>query len=456
MGNVVICTHWLDGDVIPFVRIGKALKERGHDVTVLTHCYFEKLVREAGLEFEPWDTPEEYAELVEEMNSDSLGQDKTKLIDEMKPIDEDNYRKKHEGFQVRMKEYQKVLKHCKRKDTVILCKNRSSVAAHLVAEKYKLPLASAMMNPTEVISMITYNKFYAKDDIKLLNEIRRGVDLPPIKSWLQWESSPKMTLAFWPEWYAEIDKQWPKTIEAIGFPIEDGKEAVKKEVPEDFKEWLVDHPKPLLISGGTTKLINALFYPSSVQGCGLTGRPTIVLTRYRELLPKELPENVKWYEYLPLDEVLPQIGLIIHHGGMGTLSGALKAGVPQLILPCFVDRPNNAELIKALGVGNYLTTSKWQPENIANIIGQLQTPEVIEKCKEYAFKMKENNGITKGADKVEELMKDDSYIYVLNSENEFEGYEDESIKQKQKQEKIAMLTKLSDKQRAQILGRLKK
>ena len=51
MGNVVIVTHWLDGDVIPFIRIGKELKKRKHDVTLITHCHFEDAARKAGIDF---------------------------------------------------------------------------------------------------------------------------------------------------------------------------------------------------------------------------------------------------------------------------------------------------------------------------------------------------------------------------------------------------------------------
>ncbi|WP_180270748.1 glycosyltransferase [Sporanaerobium hydrogeniformans] len=421
MGNVVIVTHWLDGDVIPFVRIGKVLRDRGHKVTLLTHCHFEKMAKEAGLDFEPWDTPEEYKQLVEEMNGGIvLG------------INNEDFKKKHESFEVRMKEYDKILKYCKEENTVILCKNRSSIAAHMVAEKYELPLASVMMNPTEVVSMISFDRLYGKKDIPLCNKLREEIGLPPIKSWLQWESSPSMTLAFWPSWYAKPEQNWPRPIETIGFPIEEGKEAIKREIPEDFKIWLKEHEKPLLISGGTTKLIDPLFYPMSIAAAELLNKPTIVLSRYKELLPEELPANVRWYSYLPLDEIMPYLGGLIHHGGMGTLSGALRGGVPQLILPCFVDRPYNAALIKELGVGNYLYRPKWKPETIAKAVKELMVPEIKERCLIYAGKMKQNNGVSIAADKVESLMKEPQYIYRFN--HDYNGY-DYELGEKEEEER---------------------
>jgi len=71
-----------------------------------------------------------------------------------------------------------------------------------------------------------------------------------------------------------------------------------------------------------------------------------LVTRYEELLPKELPDKVKWFRELPLNKIFPYTSAVIHHGGMGTLSGAIAAGVPQLVLPYYLDRPYNALCLK--------------------------------------------------------------------------------------------------------------
>jgi rhamnosyltransferase subunit B len=45
-------------DVLPFIRLGMALKARGHDVTVITNNLYEPLARHAGLAFAEWISPE--------------------------------------------------------------------------------------------------------------------------------------------------------------------------------------------------------------------------------------------------------------------------------------------------------------------------------------------------------------------------------------------------------------
>lgn len=445
MGNIILVTHWLDGDVIPFVRIGKELRRRGHQVTLITHCHFKKMAEEAGLNFEPWDTPEEYQELVNSMNGEVV-QKEIQLSDEGKKRQE-KFKEKHESFDVRMKEYDKVMKYCKHKETVILCKNRSSIAAYMVAEKLKLPLALVMMNPTEILSSIAYNRLYANKDLPLYNRLRTEVGLVPIKSWLQWESSAKMTLALWPDWYEKTERNWPSSIEKVGFPIEVGKEYVKKEVPLEVVKWLESKDRPILITGGTTKLINPLFYPYSIAACEALHKPTIVLTQYPELLPQKLPDYIKWYRYLPLDNIMPYLGAIIHHGGMGTLAGALKAGIPQLILPCFVDRPYNAALIKELGVGSYLGVSKWHREEIKEALEEVLRGEMLERCKEYAEKMLHNKGISTVADRIEKMIGSTYYQYELRQEDGI--YTD-----KNQREQVEIVKGLSLKKRDLLFKRL--
>ena len=445
MGNVVLVTHWLDGDVIPFVRVGKELKERGHHVTLITHCHFEKMAREAGIAFEPLDTPKEYQELVDSMNGDMV--ERESELDEVAKEKKKEFDRKHESFEVRMKEYNKILKCCDAKDTVVLCKNRSSIAAYMVAEKLHLPLAQVMMNPTEILSSLAYDKLYPTKEVPLCNRLRQEVGLPPITTWLQWESSSKMTLAFWPEWYEKPNENWPRPVEAVGFPIEEGKEHVKREIPEEVKKWLAENEKPLLISGGTTKLINPLFYPLSLESCEILQRPTIVLTKYPELLPDKLPKNAIWCDFLPLDEIMPYLGAIIHHGGMGTLSGALRAGVPQMILPCYVDRPYNAALIKELGVGDFLHAIKWDAPSIAKATESLLNSSVREKCKNYSQKMRENRGISNTADKVEEMMNSTTYIYELQTLEQGEIKENTAVQK---------IERLSEQRKKELLSYLVK
>jgi Erythromycin biosynthesis protein CIII-like, C-terminal domain/Erythromycin biosynthesis protein CIII-like, N-terminal domain len=64
-----------------------------------------------------------------------------------------------------------------------------------------------------------------------------------------------------------------------------------------------------------------------------------------------LPGNVRTVGWVSLAKVLPTCTAIVHHGGAGTVLGALAAGLPQLIAPGPGDRTHNAQLVAARGVG---------------------------------------------------------------------------------------------------------
>ena len=451
MANVVMVTHWLDGDVVPYVRIGTELSRRGHDVTLVTHCHFAEMAKKAGLQFRAWDTPEEFSRLVDQMQ---LNKEDNSFQSKSFSYESNPFRQSTENQQIRLREYRIVDEVCQDPDTVILCRSRSSVGAYLVAEKRGLPLATVFGNPSEVESSLIYEEIEGKKDLPRLNALRKEVGLPPIDSWLQWESSAKMTLALWPDWYDQIDDKWPTKIEPIGFAFESGKEAFHRDIPEDFARWLAANPDPILITGGTTKLIDKSFYTNSIEACGLLGRPTVLLCQYEEFLPPKLPDNVVFYKYIPLDEIMPKLSVLIHHGGLGTVTGALAAGIPQLILPEYVDRPYNATLIKELGAGDYLLPGNWQPERIAEMVKILENESFRNSCAKYVQKMKENRGISVAADRVEQMIRKKEYIYSIRRGEKTE----EKVPDlwEQKKDPGGKLKNLSAEQRARLLSSLKR
>jgi UDP:flavonoid glycosyltransferase YjiC (YdhE family) len=64
-----------------------------------------------------------------------------------------------------------------------------------------------------------------------------------------------------------------------------------------------------------------------------------------------LPGNVRTVDWVPLNAALATCAAIVHHGGAGTVLGALAAGVPQLVVSGPGDRTHNARLVAARGAG---------------------------------------------------------------------------------------------------------
>lgn len=384
MKNIVITTHWTDGDVLPFVRIGRELKKIGHHVVILTHSYYEKLITDEGLEFEPIDTIEQYQNMMRDM------QGNIDTITSPEAIDE--YREKYENNEIRYMEYQKIEAYCKDKDTLLIAKNRSSIASYLVAEKLNIPIAQVFMAPYEIISILNFQEFYGERALPQINELRTKVGLSPVDSWLNVIQYPKINVGLWPEWFASNDEVWNTPLVYTGFPWQEkNKENNSNQSLDEFWRFKEQYPDLLLLTGGTSKMLKDNFYSSVVEALKEKNQPAIILTKYKELVPENLPSYIKWFSYLPLDTIMEDFRAIIHHGGIGTLCGALSKGVPQLILGHFVDRPYNGSLMKTIGIAEYLPPARWKVRNICNALDKITTDDNICNCKKFAERTRQQN-----------------------------------------------------------------
>lgn len=70
-------------------------------------------------------------------------------------------------------------------------------------------------------------------------------------------------------------------------------------------------------------------------------------------------------------EVLRRADLVIHHGGAGTMLGALAQGLPALVLPEGADRTFTAASLVERGVGLSIEPKEATPSNIADAVQTL-------------------------------------------------------------------------------------
>lgn len=85
----------------------------------------------------------------------------------------------------------------------------------------------------------------------------------------------------------------------------------------------------------------------------------------------ELPSNVHTARFVPQDEVLRRVDLVVHHGGAGTMLGVLACGLPQLVLPQGADQPVNAGIVTRIGAGRAIGHDERTPDAITAAVGAL-------------------------------------------------------------------------------------
>jgi rhamnosyltransferase subunit B len=195
-----------------------------------------------------------------------------------------------------------------------------------------------------------------------------SVAVPP-RPTRDWWHSPDGNLVLFPASFAPPQPDWPDNVFQYGFPMED----LAKDHPLDpaLRQFLAEGPKPLLFTAGTGNRHAAEFFRQAQTALQRLGLRAIFATSHQPDVPPDLPAAIHATKYVPFSQVLPQCAALIHHGGIGTLSQALAAGIPQLIVALAHDQPDNGLRIRELNIGDVMPRSRCTADTLAAALTKL-------------------------------------------------------------------------------------
>jgi MGT family glycosyltransferase len=111
---------------------------------------------------------------------------------------------------------------------------------------------------------------------------------------------------------------------------------------------------------------------------------TLGATRHRVIVSMgpqhdqlRLADNMAGAEFLPQTSILPQVDLVITHGGNNTVTESLHFGKPMILLPVFWDQYDNAQRIDETGFGVRLDTYGHAPEELTGAIDRLLADDAL-------------------------------------------------------------------------------
>lgn len=78
------------------------------------------------------------------------------------------------------------------------------------------------------------------------------------------------------------------------------------------------------------------------------------------------PPHVRLERFVPQEDLLHEVDLVVSHGGSGSLMAALAHGLPSVLLPLGADQPHNARRAEELGVATSLDAATATPEEIGS------------------------------------------------------------------------------------------
>jgi MGT family glycosyltransferase len=118
-----------------------------------------------------------------------------------------------------------------------------------------------------------------------------------------------------------------------------------------------------------------------------------------------LAPNMTGEEFLPQPAILPQVDLVITHGGNNTVTESLHFGKPMVVLPLFWDQHDNAQRMEELGLGRRLDTYGHEPAELITAIDTLLAdPMLPRRLSGISASLQADPGTVKAASLIETLI----------------------------------------------------
>jgi UDP:flavonoid glycosyltransferase YjiC (YdhE family) len=88
----------------------------------------------------------------------------------------------------------------------------------------------------------------------------------------------------------------------------------------------------------------------------------------------ELADNMWGEEFLPQPAILPQVELVVTHGGNNTTTECFHFGKPMVALPIFWDQHDNAQRVHETGFGVRLPTYEFEAAELLERLARDRSP----------------------------------------------------------------------------------
>ncbi|HLC08601.1 MAG TPA: nucleotide disphospho-sugar-binding domain-containing protein, partial [Methyloceanibacter sp.] len=209
------------------------------------------------------------------------------------------------------------------------------------------------------------------------------------------ETSPYMNLMLYPK---QLQFKRRDPLDPNRFQYLEG--CVRQDKSYTIPAFEKNADKPLLyLSSGSMNTADADLIKRQIE---LIGRlPYRALVNVGDALEEydALPGNVRIAPWFPQPSVIPQVDIIIHHGGNNTFTEALYFGKPALIMPFCWDGHDNAQRVNDTGHGIGMHRYDWTDDQFAAALERLVSDkEMHARLAETSAHMQKQDGVAKAAD----------------------------------------------------------
>lgn len=415
--RILITTFGSYGDMHPYMAIATELRARGHQPVIATSELYREKIQVAGFEFTP----------VRPHIAPPQEQDADLMANIMNPRSGSGFLLNELLFPAVRGAYEDLLPALERAD--LLLTHPISFAGPLVAQMTGIPWVSSVLAPVSFFSaydpprppfwqwmrhinilgprFITaflklFKNFYKNEEYE---KFRKELGLPDRGSPIfEGAHSPALVLALFSRLFAQPQPDWPPQVRVTGFAFYDGDH--EQEMPAELTRFLDEGEAPIVFTLGTSAVWVANdFYRESIAAAKLLGRRAVLLIGDERNRIETLPPGMIAVNYAPFNQLLARTCAMVHHGGVGTTSEGLRAGIPTLIVPFAFDQPDNAAHAARLGGSRTLPREKYKAQRVAKELDILLTKADYKNgAHETGELLRQENGSATACDLIEKFM----------------------------------------------------
>jgi UDP:flavonoid glycosyltransferase YjiC (YdhE family) len=394
------------GDIQPYATLGRGLKAAGHQVRFITFESFESLIAEHGLDFHPIHGNAQA--LVASGGTDMLG-----LI---------------RSFGSMAESYARDLSMPYLGETDLIVNQLPlGLYGFDVAEKFGVPMVLAEVIPLARtlafplvgfpnVPLPGYNKatyHFAEQMIwqmfrPVINRWRKQkLSLPPLPMSGYFEQLGTHQIPIlngFSQHVVPLPADWNEHIHVTGYWFPEDK---PWQSPQDLQEFIESGTPPIFIGFGSMPVKNPQKATEIIlEALRQSGQRGILHMGWGGIGNQNLPDYVFKINYAPYEWLFPRMAMVIHHGGSGTTSFGLRAGVPSCAVPFVFDQFFWGKRIVELGVGpspipyKALTAERLKDAILTGIGDSL----IRQRAFELGLKIQAENGLEIGVQLIEQIL----------------------------------------------------
>jgi len=361
--HVFIVTIGTRGDLELFLMLGRALRQRRHQVVLGTSPFYLHWVRQAGLEGIPL--------------GDGTLEQLLKLLYALAPVSDRTQRTlAFYKFWVQAQ----VAQAMPQITTIGACTDYfvSNLKMMLRRQGQVVPGAAVTYDPPASPAEL--------DEYRTGEQGGRIVDLVALNKQL-----------------ADPEGRWGPRYRFTGFWQPEQTSA--RPLPAELESFVAQGSPPIVLTMGSMVMFDAARLATAFdEALKLAGRRGVLVGGWSEMKHNaRSPERLYCLREAPYDWLFPRAACVIHHGGCGTVAAVLRAGQPSIVLPQVTCQELFGQrLVQEKLAAGLLEASTLSAEDLAALIDRaVNDPAFAESAHVWQQRIAKDGGLHMAADLID-------------------------------------------------------